>query len=166
MWGGSFDRNSLNTLMQSNQIFAQQGSNVIKKKTKIRYSNGAHHSPAYLQQRRPPTNKACSSVMPYLNRYQLLGGYMSWVGPGCINKGLTLSVLRAIAKLKAAPQLTSAAAAAGPVWLRYSNKGADTVPISQSKLKVLEKTNYSCTCCNRQDASVYFQCCLRHWSAH
>lgn len=82
-------------LMQSNQTFAQhrQGSPIIKNKTEIRHSNGAHHSPAYLRQGRPPTNKACSSVLLYLTRYQLLGGYMSWVGPECINTGLTISAL-------------------------------------------------------------------------
>lgn len=58
-----------------------------KRQAKIRHSNGAHHFPSYPRQRGPPTNKASSSVLPYLSRYQLLGGYMSWVGPGCINKG-------------------------------------------------------------------------------
>lgn len=98
------------SICKYNEICAQQGSPLIKKKRKIKHSNGAHHPLAYLRQRRPPTNKACSSVMPYLSRYQLLGGYMSWVGPGCINKGLTLSVLCAIATVYSRQYLTSAAA--------------------------------------------------------
>lgn len=36
--------------------------------------------------------KPALQLWPYLGRYQLLGGYMSWVEPGCINKGLTLSL--------------------------------------------------------------------------
>lgn len=98
-----------------------------KNRTTTGLSNEARHSPAY-QRQRPPANKVSSSAALHVSRYQLLEGYMSWVGPGCVNKGSTLAVLHAIARLWAAN--------VGAVWLRYSNKGADSVPISQSTQEV------------------------------
>lgn len=133
-WGWSVDGSSLTMLMQSNQTFAQhrQGSPIIKNKTEIRHSKGAHHSPAYLRQGRPPTNKACSSVLLYLTRYQLLeriyelGG--AWVYK---HRPYYLCTLLLYCRQHLTPATAAAAAAEAAavsnVWLRYSNKGADTV---------------------------------------
>lgn len=91
---------------------------VIKNETEIRCSNEVHHPPSYLRQRSPPTNKASSSVMSYLGRYQLLGDI--WAG-----RGWGQLSLHSVLLLCCMQHLASAAVS--NVWLRYSNKGADTV---------------------------------------
>lgn len=155
--------------MQSNKIFAQhtQGSPVLKNKTKIRHSNGVHHSPAYLRQRGPPTNKDSSSVMPYLSRYQLLGGYMSWVGPGCINTGPTICTLFNYIKTHTHTfiilyrQRLTSAAAVSTVWLRYSNKWAGTVfPFHRAKVhdKRVATVQLQYMCMLYKTRCIYIHC--------